>query len=146
MSNPNPVRPPLPPGKGRGKGNRNKRSYIREALQAQYEAKATVKAESEGTEAEPVDGEACFWQAEVDLAMGGDAQARSSIAKRLEPELRSMQLDASLEHSDREFSDTERVERLASVFERGGEARDRLVAILGHLVGDDRSTDGGGEE
>jgi hypothetical protein len=56
---------------GRPPGSLNKRTVLREALQASYP-----------------EGEAGFWKAVVKLAEGGDIQAMTMIADRLMPKLK----------------------------------------------------------
>lgn len=116
-------------GPGRPAGSKNKRTEMLEAIERKFDK-----------------GEVGFWEKVCERAGENDATAMKIIADRLTPTKKAVQIDGSLEHSRREFSDTERVERLASILAGGGEARDRLAALLGHVAGDDRPADGGGEE
>ena len=127
MSNPNPTQ--LPPGDGRKKGSKNRSTLLREAIAGKY-----------------TDGEVGYWRSVCDYAEGGEMVALNIIAKRLEPELQSVKIDANLNHSQREFSDTERMERVASTIAAGGEGADRLRNLLRSLVSDDRPADGSGSE
>jgi hypothetical protein len=118
---------------GRKPGSKNKRTEMLEAIGGEF-----------------TDGEIGFWK-KVCEAVGGDnstmaATAMKIIADRLTPTKKAVQIDGSLEHSRREFSDTERVERFASIVAGDSAARDRLLAVLGHLAGNDRPADGGSEE
>lgn len=116
-------------GPGRPKGSQNKRTAMMEAIGRTFN-----------------EGEVGFWLKVCERVDANDSVALKVVADRLTAAKKSVKVDASIEHSRREFSDTERVERLASVFERGGEARDRLAALMGHVAGNDRPADGGGEE
>lgn len=139
MSNPNPVRQPLTPG--RKKGARNKRSYVVEALQKHYEEEAAAKGDGE-----PVDGQACFWMAEAKMAAAGDAQARSTIAKKLEPDLKQMDLTADVDVGRKHLTTSELRERVVTTIAAGASGDAGIAALIANLGAGGGTTAGGDPE
>ena len=139
MANPNPV--PLPPGTGRKAGSRNKRSYVIEALQRYHEGVAKSKGDGG-----PVDGQECYWMAEVELAAGGDAQARSTIAKKLEPDLKQMDLTADVDVGRKHYSNSELRERVVTALVGGPEGSAGIGALIASLDASCRPADGSDTE